>query len=214
MTENSTRYIGRNEFVRRYQFRLDVLFTGELLEAVIAGEATTLFRKHEWFELALDGNLDDAPYLADASKADTDEDRVAVAAWAVWMKMVERDRTRELIIGAYRPEEVPEGRSEPVAAVCAPDWSSIGEANPNVEAIGFADWVCFSVSDRWALFCYCEGISILGGSPEYMSEFRSLLGGFGRLREAFVDVAERQLVPAWVNDDYRKLPGLIRWPPG
>jgi len=46
-------------------------------EDVVAGEAATLFRKQEWFELALYDDLNDAPYLDDLSKADTDEDRIA-----------------------------------------------------------------------------------------------------------------------------------------
>lgn len=177
------------------------------------GEVTRIFRKQDWFEIALEGDLSDAPYLADLSKAYTDEDRIAAEAWEVWMRMLQREQARELVVGTYRPTDTYETYTDPIGALCSPDWWSIKEANDLLFANAFGSWVCFSQSDRWALFCYCEGISILGGSADYMSEFRSLLGCFGKLRASFVDVAERQLGPAWVNDDYRKFPGLIRWPP-
>ena len=129
------------------------------------------------------------------------------------MRILERDQTRELVVGSYRPAGNYETHAGPIGAICAPEWWSIKETNRLLFTNAFDSWVCFSESDRWALVCDCENICVLGGSADYMNEFRSLFGGFGRLRESFVQVNETQLAPAWSNNDYRKLPGWIRWPP-
>ena len=211
MTGSAITLFGRSEFIRRFQARLDELFTGVSFEKAVVGEAR-IFQSEEWHELALYGDLNDAPYLADASKAYTDDDAIAARAWDAWMRSLKRDHTRELIVGAYRPADTFETYAHPIGALCAPDWWSVREANRLLITNAFGSWVCFSESDRWALFCYCEEIALLGGSPEYMHEFRSLFGSFGPLRRSFVEINERQLGPAWASDDYRKFPSLIRWP--
>ncbi len=212
MPERELSLMTRNEFIRRHQARLDELFTGDSFENIVVGKAGRLFRKRDWFEIALQGDLNDAPYLADVSRALTDQDRVAAEAWAAWMTMLGREQLSELVTGPYRPAEVYETYTHPIGALCAPEWSAVADANRALFTTAFASWVCFSESDRWALFCYCENIAILGGSAEYMSEFRSLIGGFGRLREVFPDVVEEQLGPAWVDNSYRKLVEQVRWP--
>ena len=211
-TESINAFFGRSEYLRRYQSRLDEFFTGDPFEDFVVGEAR-IFRRENWLEIGLKRDLNDGPYLVDLDKADTDEDLIAAEAWAVWMRILERDQTRELVVGSYRPGDTYETYTDPIGAICAPEWWSIKEANRRLFTSMFGSWVCFSESDRWALFCYCEGICVLGGTVGYMNEFRSLFGSFGRLRESFVAVNEMQLGPAWVNNDYRKLPGVIRWPP-
>lgn len=209
-TESRVTPLGRAEYIRRYQARLDEIFTGVSFEAFVVGEAPRLFRKDGWFEIGLAEDLSDAPHIADADKA---QDRVAAEAWTVWMRLLEREHPRGLVIGEYRPAEVYETHTDPLGALCAPNWQSIQDANRLLVTATFDVSVCFSESDRWALLGYHESISVLGGSADYMDEFRSLFGGFRRLRENFVEVNERQLGPAWSDNSYRKLPGMIRWPP-
>lgn len=202
--------MNRSEYIRRYQSRLQEFFTGDPFEDFVVGEAARIFRKEDWFEIALLGDLNEGPYLVDVDKA---EEPIAAEAWAVWMRLLERDRARELVVGPYRPDEIYETYTDPIGAICAPEWWSIKQANHTLFTNAFGAWVCFSELDRWAMLCYCEKICVIGGSADYMNEFQSLFGGFRRLRENFVEVNERQLGPAWSNNSYRKLPGMIRWPP-